>query len=367
MSDKTWGEQNAEMLKAWSEAQRTMWEAWMDMARATSQQTPAFADVADEWQRLATQSLQAWSAAADPIARSTAEQFIASQGVMLRFMDFAARAWETAAPKIKAGSDWQQAFAESMEQLRAGWVGLPAQAAAINQDMTDLWQLYLDQWRTFGQPWENVWNRTPGLWGRAVAGESTAIFELTNAYQQAYQQTIGRLAASPNLGMARESSARLQKGFDSFVAWNLASLEYQAVMAEIWDAAFKKFGEDLADLAEKGEKIESVRELVMLWTRGAEQIFLEAFKTERYTLAQGKLLNASMQYRIQQRRILEDYLEAFDLPTRSEIDEAHRRIYELNKEVKALKKQVAELAGAQNARKPAPAPKRRTKKSPSGG
>ncbi|MFN2198382.1 MAG: class III poly(R)-hydroxyalkanoic acid synthase subunit PhaE [Anaerolineales bacterium] len=363
MSDKSWGELNAEMLRSWSEAQRTLWEAWMDTARNANQPGQSFADIADEWQKLVSQSLQAWSDATDPIARSTAEQFIASQGVMLRFIDFAARAWETAAPQINAGADWQQALSESMEQLRAGWVGLPAQAAALNQDVANLWQLYLDQWRTFGQPWENIWNRAPALWGRAVSGDSAAVFELTDAYQQAYQQTIGRLASSPNLGLARESSARMQAGFDAFVTWNLASLEYQAVMAEIWDAAFKRFGEDLAVLAEKGEKIETVRELVTLWTRGAEQVFLEAFKTERYTLAQGKLLNATMLYRIQQRRILEDYLEAFDLPTRSEIDEAHRRIYLLNKEVKALKKQVAGLTEAQNSSKPASSSKRRSAKS----
>lgn len=367
MSDQGWIEGSAEMMRSWSEAQRTMWEAWMGMARGSAAKAPTFADISAEWQKLANQSLQAWSAATDPVARSTAEQFIAAQGVMLRFMDFAARAWETAAPKIKSGADWQEALNESMQQLREGWVGLPAQAAAINQDMQSLWELYMQQWRAFGQPWETIWNRAPGLMGRAAAGDSAALFELSDAYQQAYQQTIGKLAASPNLGMARESVSRLQEGFDAFVSWNLASTEYQAVLGEIWEAAFRQYGEDLAALAEKGEKITELRELVLLWTRGAERIFLEAFRGERYTLAQGKLLNATMQYRSKQRRILEDYLEAFDLPTRSEIDEAHRRIYELRKEVKALKKQLAGLeskltapAHTAPAVKPAAAPSRKS-------
>ena len=90
-------------------------------------------------------------------------------------------------------------------------------------------------------------------------------------------------------------------------------------------------------------------------------MFLEAFRTERYTLAQGKFLNANMEYRISQRRIMEEYMEAFDMPTRSEIDEAHRRIYELRKEVKGLKKQLNELqAAGETAAKPAPSSKKRT-------
>jgi class III poly(R)-hydroxyalkanoic acid synthase PhaE subunit len=83
--------------------------------------------------------------------------------------------------------------------------------------------------------------------------------------------------------------------------------------------------------------------LVSFWTRSAESVFTSAFGGERYTLAQGKLLNAQMQYRISRRRIMDKYLEACDMPTRREVDEAHRRIYELNREVKLLKKTLAEM------------------------
>lgn len=359
MSEKEWGEQASEMMRSWAEAQRTLWDAWTEMAYRAAKKTPTFNDVADEWQKLATQSLQAWGEAGDPIARRVAEQFVASQGVMLRFVDFAAQAWESAAPKLEAGADWQAALQDSMEQLRQRWLGLPAQAEAITQDMEALWQLYLDQWRAFGQPWGSALSSAPGLLGRTAAGDPAAMVELSEAYRQAYQQTLGKMAQSPNLGMARESTARLQEGFDAFVTMQLANVEYQAVMAEIWEAAFKQFGEDLAALAEQEKKIESVRELVLLWTRGAEGIFLEAFRGERYTLAQGKLLNATMQYRIAQGRLLEDQMESLGLPTRSEVDEAHRRIYELRKELKALKKQVAELK-CLHPNGEAPQPKRRT-------
>jgi class III poly(R)-hydroxyalkanoic acid synthase PhaE subunit len=161
--------------------------------------------------------------------------------------------------------------------------------------------------------------------------------------------------------MTREFNARLLEGFDAFTALNVAGAEYQAVVAETWDAAFKQFTEDLAGLAERGEQIDNVRDLVTMWTRGAENIFLDAFRTERYTLAQGKFLNANMEYRISQRRIMEKYLEAFDIPTRSEVDEAHRRIYELRKEVKALKKQIKGMqAPAESEAKAKPASRKRS-------
>jgi class III poly(R)-hydroxyalkanoic acid synthase PhaE subunit len=230
----------------------------------------------------------------------------------------------------------------------------------MSRDVESMWKLYMDQWRAFGQPWENVWTRAPGLWGRAVTGDTAALFELTDVYQSAYKQTLGRLATSPNLGMTREFNARLLEGFDAFTAASLAMAEYQAVVTEVWEAAFKQFGEDMAQLVEEGGKIENVRDLVTFWTRSAENVFLESFRTERYTLAQGKLLNASMVYRICQRRILEEYLEAFDMPTRSEMDETHKRIYELRREVKDLKRQMKKMQEAPaSSTPPKPAPKKR--------
>lgn len=359
MSEKDRSAGTAGMIESWMEAQRSMWQAWADLVSSGSEKTPAFSDIAAEWQKISMQSIQAWGSAADPIARSVAEQFVSSQGIALRFLEFSARAFETVAPKMESGEDWQKALNEVMDEFRRRWTNLPEDAAAMSRDVESMWKLYMDQWRAFGQPWENVWTRAPGLWGRAVSGDSAALFELSDVYQSAYRQTLGRLAASPNLGMTREFNARLLEGFDAFTAANLAMAEYQAVLSEVWEAAFKQFGEDMAQLVEGGGKIENVRDLVTFWTRSAENVFLEAFRTERYTLAQGKLLNASMGYRICQRRILEEYLEAFDMPTRSEMDEAHRRIYELRREVKALRKQVDGMLDPSAPSPPKPVPKKR--------
>jgi len=123
----------------------------------------------------------------------------------------------------------------------------------------------------------------------------------------------------------------------------LAAMEYQGVVGELWEQAFKQFQEDLISLAEKNEKIESLRDFVLLWTRGAEKVFTDGFQTERYVLAQGQMLNSAMAYRVHEREIIEVFLNLYDLPTRTELDETHRRLYELRKEVKALKKTIADL------------------------
>ena len=59
-------------------------------------------------------------------------------------------------------------------------------------------------------------------------------------------------------------------------------------------------------------------------------------------------MNSAMTYRVHEREIVEAFLKFSHLPSRSELDEAHRRIYELRKEVKELKaafRQMNSLGG----------------------
>jgi polyhydroxyalkanoate synthesis regulator phasin len=50
-----------------------------------------------------------------------------------------------------------------------------------------------------------------------------------------------------------------------------------------------------------------------------------------------------MIYRVYQQQLMEVFMKMYDLPTRSEVDEIHHSIYGLRKEVKSLKKALAEF------------------------
>jgi hypothetical protein len=53
-------------------------------------------------------------------------------------------------------------------------------------------------------------------------------------------------------------------------------------------------------------------------------------------------LNSLNTYRIQQQALMDVWMKALNMPLRSEIDEVHKTIYELRKEVKSLKKTIAQ-------------------------
>jgi class III poly(R)-hydroxyalkanoic acid synthase PhaE subunit len=340
-----WVEYTKSMSEAWVEAQKNLWETWAEAMILKPKSTTATSkpEITDLWSQIAQQNMEAWQAGAAPIAKATIEQFFAVQETAIRFLEFSTRLWEAIGPKIQAGEDWVSTLEKNMEQFRKQWILFPEVAKGTAEDVEHLWNDYLQQWQRFGQPWVLAMQRSPEFFGRMMTGDSTAYIGLSNLYREAYQGTFARLVASPGLGMTREFNEKLQLGFDAWVSWQLSMMEYQGVVGELWERAFKHFQEDLILLAEKGEKIKSLRDFVLLWTRGAEQVFMDGFQTERYVLVQGEMLNTAMAYRVREREIIEVFLNLYDLPTRSELDETHRRIYELRKEVKALKKTIAEM------------------------
>ena len=170
-----------------------------------------------------------------------------------------------------------------------------------------------------------------------------------NLYWDTYERTFGRLLESPSLGYSRELNERLLKGFDAWLEFRRVSYEYQVLLAESWAKAFERLSQKLISGAQAGEKVESLRELLFLWIDVIEEAFLGVFRTEAYIQLQGRLVDTAMAYRIQEREIVEGFLKVSHVPSRSELDEAYRRIYELGKEVKELKKALQEVKGGRSA------------------
>ena len=366
MKDNPPEEIGVDVIDGWSEAQMSIMDNWFRLAasalsawgQAAEQQevaedqpvddrhtTPGRAAVDQTWRKLWEQHMQAATAGAAPIVKASIEQFAAAQEYMLRNLEYTARAWSAFTAEPEADTDLQSSIEQAREWTLQEWQKWPVDLSVTGDDISQLWDQYMRTWQSYGAPWMTAMQQAPEITAQWMRGESASISGFAELFRDAYQETLGQLVSSPNLGMGREFNEKLLQGFDAWVSYQLAIQDYQAVLHSVWRVAIDEYFDRLLKMAEEGEKVENVRELTLLWTRGAEEIFSKAFQGEEYVLAQGKMLNAGMDLRIKQRQVMEVYLKSFDLPTRDEIDDAHRRIYELRKEVKELKKELHEMKG----------------------
>ncbi len=175
---------------------------------------------------------------------------------------------------------------------------------------------------------------------RVVVGYASALSELTNLYWDIYEKSFGSVLQSPSLGYTREFNNKLFKSFDAWINFSKASVDYQLVLLNVWLKASEELMRELASSKEKGETVQDWQQFLQVWSSVFDRVFAQTFRAENALEVQGNFLNSAMTYRLYQQQLMEVFLKMYDLPTRSEVDEIHRSIYELRKEIKSLKKSI---------------------------
>ena len=333
-------EQSETMFKALTEVQKQMWDSWVGLMRAAPSAIPVSPSMADQWREGATEAFKGWTTEAEQVAKDVSHRLVATQDCVLRFLELSINSWNAIAPKVEAGEDWHTVLAKYTEQVREQFLLSPQGAQKATQNTGELWGLYLQEWQKLVQPWADSLRQAPWRIGQASTGDGSALVELMNLYGDAFERTFGRLIESPSLGHTRELNEDLLKGFAAWMEYRQASFEYQVQLGETWTRAFEEFIRNLVSQTEKGETVQSLRQLLFQWIDVIDQMFAKHFRSDEYIRLQGHLLNTGMAYRLREREIVEAFLKTSHLPSRSELDEAYRRIYDLRKEVKELKKSV---------------------------
>jgi class III poly(R)-hydroxyalkanoic acid synthase PhaE subunit len=343
-----WTKQADVMMQTWTEAQKKMFEGWFNMAKGSSsmQSTPfpMNPDMMKQWQQMASQGVDSWTMGADPVARNVAKQLIASQEAMFRFLQLFSRGWQAMAPKIEAGEDWQSVMKQYSDQWVQTMVGGPTGMMNSGKDINELLQFYMQGWTKISQPWTQLFQDSPGNFSQVLMGGGTELAELTKLHWDVFERSFGGMTDVPGLGFNRELNAKMLKGFDAWSSLQQSSAEFQVFLSKTWNTAIEKFTEDLVAMSEKGEKIESIRDLMNMWMEIVDQTFSNMYVSEEYLVLQKKLAAGVMQNKIEQQKIMEVLLNALDLPTRSELDDAYLTMHELRKDVRAMKKQLKALS-----------------------
>jgi class III poly(R)-hydroxyalkanoic acid synthase PhaE subunit len=152
-------------------------------------------------------------------------------------------------------------------------------------------------------------------------------------------ETLHRLAEGPRLADMWEIERKFLAVFNAWAALRRRSLEHNTVMLEAWMQAAGDFAKNLSDKADRDEVLESARDLMALWVETANRALLETQRSEPFLRTQRYLLQASTDLRLAQNEVADFYSEMFGYPTRAELDDVHKSVTELRREVRALRRE----------------------------
>lgn len=161
----------------------------------------------------------------------------------------------------------------------------------------------------------------------------------------------------PAFGYAREHQERAQAFAKAVADFQRAAQAFNAVIADAGQDAFARFESLLAQRGADGKPVETARALFDLWIDAAEDAYADAALGERFQAAFGDYVNAQTRVRAAMQKEVELACAQWGIPGRAEVDSAHRKVAELERELRRLRSQVEALqAGAGERRTEHPAP-----------
>ncbi|PSB17082.1 class III poly(R)-hydroxyalkanoic acid synthase subunit PhaE [filamentous cyanobacterium CCP2] len=314
------GTSTNQLIKAWAESSIATWKSWLDLMESAIHNPMAQDKTKFE-----------------PIS----QRFTDYQQLQLRLLKLSFQSWQELLPKFEWGEDWQQLLDRYMQELRTQVHVFSEKKHKSSQNAAELWQLYTQELQKFNQTWASTFGASIDPFSQIYGNNSWT--EPNHLYwNKIYEQAFSHFIHIPPLGPNRVLNHKFMRSFDAWTQLYPASMDYQLVLAEIHMQSFEKLMKTLISLAEKGETIREWPQFQQLWSQTADQVFEQAFCSEDNLKVRGRFLNAINQYKLCQQELIETYLQIMNLPTRSEVDEVHKSIYDLRKEIKHLKRTLAQ-------------------------
>lgn len=140
----------------------------------------------------------------------------------------------------------------------------------------------------------------------------------------------------PTFGLSREHQERWQHLLQAYQDYQRQVGEYDQLMLQVAQDAFVRFERKLEEHTEPGRQLQNARALFDLWIDAAEEAYAQVAMSNDFRHVYGGLANAQARLRLGVQREVEQVCAQFGMPTRTEVDSAHRKIVELERALRKL-------------------------------
>lgn len=205
---------------------------------------------------------------------------------------------------------------------------------------------FKDWWQSVSQrmspPAQDMAHQIAALGPSFAAGATSAINEL---FASASTNSAALFDAVP-VGFYREHHERWQALARALENQRRLTTQMNGMIAEVQSEALERLTARVAELAGKGERVDTVRRLYDLWIECGEAAFAKIASQDHFARLQGELAQAYNHVKAAQQALVEYLCKQLDLPTRAELNSVHKALRSLRARVEELE-QGATVQGKQ--------------------
>jgi len=155
---------------------------------------------------------------------------------------------------------------------------------------------------------------------------------------------LARMTEGPRFADLWEVERRYAGVLQAWMTLRRRGLEHNAVVLEAWLQAGRRFTEQIAGKASADGRPLDAKAALDLWVETANRQLLETQRSEAFLRTQAALIRATIDLRTAQQDLVEHFGKQYGFPTRTELDDVHRTVTELRREVRALRREQQKLA-----------------------
>lgn len=215
--------------------------------------------------------------------------------------------------------DWMQSAA-------AGTFGPPNPSQALDWRQ-QLQQLFGGVVQPFGQAFAGI--DSAGAQGFGQQWQTW----LQAAQQGGFGDLRGLQPMAP-FGLSREQQLQQQALMAAMLDYLETSRRYQTLLQQANAQAAERLQDKLAQRAEPGRQVESLKALYDLWVDSAEESYAEIALSAEFREVYGAMVNAQMRVRELQQQQTEQFCRELGIPTRSEVSSLGQRLQEIRRELR---------------------------------
>ncbi len=321
----------------WLEAQKRYWDAWTEMAqRGLDTAMSGSREPANPW----ADAMEQWWKAVSPSAPKPAQD-VFSQLVNLG-KNYFAMAEGLSKPTTSGDvsdmvQNWMRTLSDAFAKGGQGMNPLAAMGLAgkTGRGATAFWDLPFD-----------TFSRTMSA-GSPVPGDFLKAFEGDVPGDMRAQ--MDRFLSAPAIGYGREYQEQYQKFGRLVMEYEKAMGQYQAGFGALGQKSLETFQKRLETTAADSGPVNSVRQVYNIWVDACEEVYAEYAMSDDYAKRYGEMVNALMAVKQQGARLVDESLEAMNMPTRTEISGLQRRLHDFRNDFRKLSAEAesmrAELDG----------------------
>ncbi|MBF0439467.1 MAG: class III poly(R)-hydroxyalkanoic acid synthase subunit PhaE [Magnetococcales bacterium] len=333
---------STDWMKGWSDLQQKMWEDWSDVtqnswAKTWQKETPMnfFREGMKNWPGAGAFG----SAPQTPEAMAMQNAMSSMEGFM-RMGREVFKVFQNLTESGAASQDWTTQLDRIIQQTKEMFAKSGASPLAAMGNMPNMGNMgnmgdLSAMWSTPMKAWTDMLSSNPMF--------SNDIMRSMLTGGQSADELMTRFLSMPGLGPNREKQEKFQEGLRLGLEYRKHFEEFQTLMNQSTSRALDLLHRKLLEVGAEGKSLQTLHDLYVLWVDCNEEANAATVSGKEFNEVNARMTNALMRVRKHMGDVVDESLGTMNMPTRRELDSAHKQISLQKKRIQALEDEMQEL------------------------